>query len=280
MNQSFPTSINEAYQQIKTEATLLAGSPGDIPQRVAILHIIYLDSKGNHTFPQVALHGALWAYGFFETTGTLGRIISYRYVYSKTEKAVRLEMLRTFSESFKEANRCVFIDTYTNYYFSKQYGKEGGADKIVNRELLSALNEMHETARKDRAMSKDEKSLLFRTSLEWEQEKTVGPKVKEEVSKFSCPILTSLVLRPLVRFKYFPKWQYLLFKDFSDTAERIEKALKSYELAERAGWNTVMEAMRDYHVLPETVLKQPREFVEKLKTDLLRSSRPPLNPLE
>ena len=74
--------LQDAYMRIRAEATLLAGELTDIPKRVVELYSIYHDSYGNHTFPQVALHGALWAYGFFETTGTLGHAISYRYWYN------------------------------------------------------------------------------------------------------------------------------------------------------------------------------------------------------
>ena len=73
---------------------------------------------------------------------------------------------------------------------------------------------------------------MFETALLFEQEKTVGPKVKEEVAKFDCPVLTSLVLKPVVRFGYFPRFKLLFFRDFSDVDERIDKAVRSYRLAE------------------------------------------------
>lgn len=37
---------------------MLAGKPGDIPQRVSSRHRLFADSGRNHVFPQVALHGA------------------------------------------------------------------------------------------------------------------------------------------------------------------------------------------------------------------------------
>ena len=48
--------VAESYRKIRAEGVRLAGGPGDIPQRVALLHSIYVDSGGNHTFPEVALH--------------------------------------------------------------------------------------------------------------------------------------------------------------------------------------------------------------------------------
>ena len=62
--------LENRYQELRKEATILAGEPSDIPQRAAMLHEIFLDSHGNHGFAEIATHGALWGYNFFETTGT------------------------------------------------------------------------------------------------------------------------------------------------------------------------------------------------------------------
>src|SRR5437868_14916304 len=111
--------LTSAYNAIRAEAQRLAGGPGDMPQRVALLHSIFVDSKGNHAFPEVALHGALWAYGFYQRRGAVSRMITYRYFYDRDERARRAYMLFVFSQGFKEANRSVFMDTYTNYFFTK-----------------------------------------------------------------------------------------------------------------------------------------------------------------
>ena len=141
-----------AHQEIRAEAVRLAGGPGDMPPRVALLHSIFVDSGGNHVFPEVALHGALWAYGFYERRGTVSRMISSRYFYDREERARRAYMLFEFSQGFKEANRSVFIDTYTNYFFTKRHGEDPGADEIVPPELLEALNRAHHAGRAGRKL--------------------------------------------------------------------------------------------------------------------------------
>ena len=135
-----------AYDAIRREAVRVAGGPGDIPPRAALLHSIFLDSGGNHAFPEVALHGALWAYGFYERRGAVSRMISYRYFYDAEERASRSYMLFEFSQGFKEANRSVFVDTYTNYFFTKAHGEQPGAEGIVPPELLEALLRVHHAA--------------------------------------------------------------------------------------------------------------------------------------
>lgn len=83
------TDLAAAHGAIRREAVRLAGGSGDIPPRVALHHSIFLDSGGNHCFPEVALHGALWAYGFYERRGAVSRMISYRYFYDADERASR-----------------------------------------------------------------------------------------------------------------------------------------------------------------------------------------------
>jgi hypothetical protein len=254
-----------ARDEIRAEAVALAGGPGDMPQRVALLHSIFEDSRRNHAFPEVALHGALWAYGFYERRGAVSRMITYRYFYDREERARRAYMLFVFSQGFKEANRSVFVDTYTNYFFTKRYGESPGAETIVAPQLLDALNRVHHAARSGRALSRGERGQVFETSLLFEQETTVGPKVKEEVSKFDCPVLTRIVLSPIVHFMYFPRLIALRFRDFSNTDERIEKAVRSYELAERTGWPRVAECIRYHGVLPERFFADPLAYARALR---------------
>lgn len=243
----------------------LAAGPGDIPQRAALLHSIFLDSGGNHAFPEVALHGALWAYGFYERRGAVSRMIAYRYFYDREERASRAYMLFEFSQGFKEANRSVFVDTYTNYFFSKEHGETPGADEVLPPPLLDALNRVHRAARSGRALARRERAEVFETALLFEQERTVGPKVREEVAKFSCPVLTAIVLRPVVRFGYFPRSTYLRFHDFGNTDERIEMAVRSYELAEQAGWDAVRDAIRYQGVLPPAFFADPASYARALR---------------
>ena len=244
-------SLRAAYEQTKALARARAGRPGDIAQRVVEHHAIYQDWKGNQTFPLVALHGALWGYNFFETTGKLGEIISYRYFLDADEKAVRLGMLNGFAEGFKAVNREVFVDTYTNWHFTREHGREPGADALVNGALLDALNEVHAACAAGRVLDNARKRHIFTQALHFEQEITVAPGITRELAKFDCPILRALCMKPLVRFAYFPFWRTFSFSDFSNKDERVERALESFDLAADRGWEAVRASMRDYGVLPD-----------------------------
>lgn len=262
-------NLADEYQKLRDEATILAGNPGDIPQRATMLHEIFLDSNGNHGFAEIATHGALWGFNFFETTGTLGNLISYRYFYNKNEMKYRHGLLQTFADGFKSANRSVFIDTYSNYYFVKKFGAEKEADSIFKPELLDALRQITKAASEKKLLDTDTRRKLFQTTLQWEQETTVAPAVKAEIAKFDCPILKRLVLKPFVRFKYFPRFKMFWFKDFSETNERIHNAHQCFEIAEQVGWKDVFESMKNYEVLDENFFQNPLEFAQNLKKKLL-----------
>lgn len=254
----------DAYLALREEATRLAGAPGDIARRVAVHHSIYRDSHGNHTFPQVALHGALWAYSFFETTGRLGDILRYRYCYNRREQAYRMSLLNGFAEGFKIVNRAVFIDTYTNYYFTKHFGTNPGATGILHPDLFAALNAMHSANRAGVDLSPAQKQHLYLQALLYEQEITVAPGVQAEVGKFDCPILRTCCLKPVVHFAYFPRHTYFLFRDFANKTERIDKAVRSHLLAERRGWDAVVATMPAYGLLPAAFFADPEDYVRAL----------------
>jgi hypothetical protein len=192
-------------------------------------------------------------------------MISSRYFYDRDERARRAYMLFEFSQGFKEANRSVFVDTYTNYFFTKSHGETAGAEELVPPELLEALNRAHHARRAGRTLSRAERAQVFETALLFEQETTVGPKVQEEVAKFDCPVLTAIVLRPVVRFAYFPRTTLLRFHDFSDKQERIEKAIRAAALAEDAGWPRVSTAIRYAGVLPARFLDDPLAYADSLR---------------
>jgi hypothetical protein len=258
-------TLRSAYGRIKAEATQLAGGLESIPQRAMLLHDMYLDSGENHPFPQIAAHGALWAYRYFEVGGSLGRFIARRYFYNSRERAYRLGLLQSFAEGFRTVNRTVYIDTYSNYYFTRQYGTESGAEQIIPPPLLQALNLVHAARAAGESLSPAERRFVFQQSFQWEQELTVAPGVKAAVDQFQCRILKALCLMPLVRFAYFPPWRYFLFRNFADKAERIAKGMRAYEMARRAGWQKVKDSMRAYGLLPPAFFRDPRGFTAQLR---------------
>ena len=197
-------ALQTRYLELKQEAARKAGGLLEIPRRVAILCDMFQDSGGNHVFPLIAAHGALWALSYFEMGGSLGRLIATRYFYNSTERIYRLDILREFAEKFRQVNRQVCIDSYANYYFTRELGDLPGAEEIVPANLLEMLNRVHQAQRNDRELSAEQKREVFQQSFLCEQELTVAPGVENAIKGFQCKIMQLLCLRPLVRFTYFP----------------------------------------------------------------------------
>ena len=99
---------------------------------------------------------------------------------------------------------------------------------------------------------------------------TVAPGVQAAVRGFECKILRFLCLRPLVRFAYFPRFHYLFFRNFADKDERIARGMHAFELAQRAGWPRVAQALGDYGVMPPRLLDEPERALADLRDELAR----------
>lgn len=250
-------SLKEKYAQIRAGAIILAGQPSDIEKRVQIMKDIFLDSNGNHCFPLIAAHGALWANDFFKT---FDQFISF--VLDPSAKAAQMVSVKSISEfeaaslAYKqrmlETNRLVFIDSYTNYYFTKFYGKEAGAEEIINNELLQVLNNIHQASRQNRRMSDEELRRTYTSALIWEQENSVGPAVTQATLDFVASVerahlskqLAEFTLKPIVRFSYMPKGKYFIFKDISNKQERIKFATAAFDYAQQVGFRKVLIAFQ------------------------------------
>lgn len=256
-----------AYEAEKQKAMRLAGDLLDIPRRAMLLDAMYRDSRGNHVFPQLAAHGALWAYRFFEVGGRLGRMIAFRYFYHAQERAYRLGLLDQFAEKFRQVNRQVFIDTWTNYHFTAQYGHESGADQIIQPGLLQGLNQVHDARVSQASLSEVQKRAVFEQAFHCEQELTVAPGVKQAIEHFDCPIMIALCTKPIVRFAYFPRMQYMWFRNFADRQERIDKGMWAAELAFRAGWGSVRASLQNYRLLPTEFWSEPQVVIARLLRD-------------
>src|SRR5262249_50468340 len=232
----------------------------------------YLGSGGNHTFSLIAAHGALWAYGYFEVGGSLGRLIARRYFHNPTERAYRLKLLQEFADGFRRVNRLVCIDTYTNYTFTRDYGHLPAAGEVLPGALLGALNRVHAARKTGRPLSPTEKRQVFEQSFHCEQEVTVAPGVAAVVAAFECRFMKFLCLRPLVRFAYFPNCSYLFFRNFADKGERLDKGMRAYDHAARVGWDYVWQSLQEYGRMPRKFFKAPAACMEDIRTGLAQTA--------
>jgi hypothetical protein len=256
--------LQQHYNAIRKEAEFLAGSPHDSARRAIVLSHLYQDSGGSHLFPLIAAHGALWAYSYFEVGGLLGRLIAKRYFYDPKERAFRLSLLNQFAEAFREVNRQVCVDTYTNYLFSRQFGHHPEAEQYLHPTLLAALNRVHDARPEPQSLSPKDQREIFEQCFCLEQEITVAPGVEAAVNRFDCRIMRFISLRPLVRFTYFRPGQTLMFKNFASKEERIEKGYSAFRWAQEVGAARVFSTLPDYGLLPPYFPESPTRCFQEI----------------
>src|SRR5690242_6076467 len=103
-----------AYHALRSEAETLAGNLTDLSRRATVYRHIFLASGGNHAFPLIPTHGALWAGGYFRFGMRLGEMLSWQYFGRPDMRRRQLQKLAAFADVFRDINCRVCVDTYVN----------------------------------------------------------------------------------------------------------------------------------------------------------------------
>jgi hypothetical protein len=256
-------SLRRYYVQLRAHGERLAGGLADLGRRAAVYHHLFEQSGGNHVFPLIAAHGALWAGGWFRLGLRLGSCLSLPYVWSDLRRE-RLKSLAAFADAFRDVNRHVCIETFASFHFTARFGRESRAAEVVEPSLLEALNRVHRAALADRVLPDSEKRAVYEAFFRHEQVQIVGPRIEAAMAAFDWPLMRSLALRPWIRFAYFPPLRGLVFRDFSRREERMANGLAAFDLAAAAGWSRVVETLSRYGVLPVAFFRNPTEHFADL----------------
>ncbi len=268
--------LQRAFEELTDEGTRLAGSLAQLAQRASVYHHLFRASGGNHAFPLIAAHGALWAGGYFRFGLRLGRLLAWQHGFDSEKRRQLLADLDAFADVFREVNRLVCVDTYRNFYFTARFGNHPDAAELVRPTILEALNRLHSARKAGRIYDEAEKHALFRAHFLNEQETVVGPRIAAAVAALDWPLLKSIALRPIIRFAYFPGGGRLWFRNFTDTEERIRQGERAFQLASAVGWKYVERSLERYAVLPAAVLANPYRYFDDLRARLLHESSNPI----
>lgn len=256
------------YQLIHREATLLAGGLTDLCQRASVYHHLYEDSGGRNVFPLIAAHGALWGAGYFALGMKVGALLSAQYLFQPVVRRDKLRQLQAFADAFRDINRRVCIEAYCAYHFSKRHGSAAGAATYVQQPLLDALNQCHRAQAEQRPLPAEQRHELFEAFFLWEQAFIVGPAVEQALAALDWPLIRQVALRPRIEFAYFSSSREMKFSDFASTAERIEKGLRAYAMAEQAGLAQVEAALSRYAILPSAFFMGSASHFRALRRNL------------
>ena len=262
-------NLRHFHNSLYRDAESLAGGLTDLAQRAAVYHHLFEHSGRNHIFPLIAAHGALWARNYFHFGMKLGWCCSWQYGLSPERRRECLKELAEFADAFRDINRRVCIDTYTSYHFTERFGDHRESDQFVPAEQLAALNRCHAERRQGRELSTSEKRDVFRVFFLNEQQTVVASSIQCATQKFSWPLMKYVALRPLIRFAYFGRRGPLVFRNFADQDERIEKGLLAFNVAAAAGWDRVAATLQDYEILPDAFFASSSQHFERIReTDL------------
>lgn len=264
-----PEALQQRYDQLRFEAEQLTGGLADLSRRATVYRHLFLTSGGNHAFPLIAAHGALWAGGYFRFGMRLGSALAWQYLGQPELRRRQLQKLADFADVFRDINRRVCIDTYVNYHFTRQLGRNREADRFIPADLQEALQRLHAATKVGRTLSDMEQQRIFEAHFRHEQRYVVSPTLTEAVIKFEWPLIRAIALKPLVRFAYFPVGMRLWFRDFSSQEERIEQGLRAFEIAAHAGWSRVDAALERYAILPAEYFATPAAYFQQFRIGIL-----------
>lgn len=248
------------YQKLHDEAKQLAGRNRDLAQRATVYHHLYHHSRGNHVFPLIAAHGALWAGGYFAFGTRLGWWLSWLSLFSRTTRQRNRAMLDDFADAFRNVNRLVCIETYTTYHFTALHGAHPTACQWIPPALLTQLNRVHQARTSGIPLSAAEKREVFQTFFLNEQATVVGPKINAAGKNFQWPLMRCLALMPHVRFAYMGSWG-LQFWNFCDEAQRVKNGMRACDIGLQVGMKHVEQTIENYCILPpQFVATSPQHF--------------------
>ncbi|WP_425618178.1 hypothetical protein NA78x_001877 [Anatilimnocola sp. NA78] len=264
--------LQRKLQAWRDEGEKLAGSLTQLAQRASVYRHIYRASGGNHIFPLIAAHGALWARGYFRWALDLGQKLAWQYAFQPELKARQLAALEAFANAFRDINRRVCADTYANFHFTAEHGDDPAAAELVPHDLLLALNKIHVAQRLGTILSAADKQEIFTAHFLYEQEHVVGPNLQAAVDAFDWPAAKFVALRPIIHFAYFPDSTSFWFRNFADRSERIARGQQAFRVAAEVGFARVEADLRKYEMLPEVFFAQPSEYFSLLRQRVLATA--------
>ncbi len=252
--------LRVSYQELRLEAERLAGRNRDLAQRATVYHHIYHHSRGNHLFPLIAAHGALWAGGYFAFGIELGRWLAWLSPFSAAAREHKRRLLEEFADAFRNVNRLVCIETYATYHFTELHGDHPNACNLIPAPLLTQLKRVHRARTSAVPLEAPEKREVFKTFFLNEQATVVGPKINAAGREFQWPLMRYLALMPHVRFAYMHGLG-LQFWNFCDESQRVKNGMRACDIALDVGLQYVEQTLETYRVLPPNfVASSPRHF--------------------
>ena len=251
-----------AFDQLRHEAAGLAGGPASFAQRASVHHHLYERSFGNHVFPLLAAHWALWARG-----RSAGR---FRIAGPPaTARGGDATGTAEFGDAIREIDRQVCIAGFTLYQLTARAPLRPVAQRLLPSALLAALDHCQEARLTRQVMTDADRRILFVECVRWIDDEVVEPGLRS-ARECGGSALKGSALRPTVRLSFLPITAPLRFDDLADREERIDKALAAFDRGARMGWDKVERRLRRYRALPDAFFRNPGQHFFRLSRGTAR----------
>lgn len=181
----------------------------------------------------------------------------------------KLQQLNDFANALRDINRRVCIDTYVNFYFTRQYGSCPGASDFVPPQLLQALNTVHAACARCTPLTDAERRKVFEAHFLHEQDTVVSDTLQRASAELNWQMVKHLALRPPIKFAFLPGRQLIRFHNFADKRERIENGLRAFDIAATVGWQRVEHTLADYGLLSKSFFVNPIKYFLQMRSSIL-----------
>jgi hypothetical protein len=242
-------SVADLHHIIRSDADLLAGGVDDLGQRSLVYHRVYRDSGTMFHFPLVASHGALWARWYLFAAALAANVFAVVDFTCSLTRRQRMATYQAYVRAIKEINRQVMIEAYTCLYLYRCFGHRACAELKFSDKLAAQFRQRFDALASYAPNPADDRD-FYETFFRWEQAKVVGPAVDAALADFHWPFMRELSRRPWVWFSYFRVGRALVFKDFSDSEERVAKGLCAFDWAVAKGWAVIERNCINNPLLP------------------------------
>ena len=108
-------TLAEDHARISQHGLSLAGDVDDLAQRALVYLYLFRTSGGNHTFPLLAAHGALWASCHFKRGMRISKFCARAQFLNEAHRTRRLAEVAAFATAMRDINRRVCAETYTAF---------------------------------------------------------------------------------------------------------------------------------------------------------------------
>ena len=259
--------LTRQVDDLRAQAVAMAGQPGDLVQRASVYHHLYRHSGGNHVFPLLAAHGALWAAGYFRRNLAAGGWATRAMSLLGFDGEAAFAQVEALADAFRDINRRVCVETWFLYQLTARNDLATVAAAFAPPDLHAALLRCHAARRAGRSLAPEERRALFDAFFRWEQSAVVGPAVQTAFARLDWAPARHMARRPRIAFAYLPA--SLPFRDFANTAERIAKGHAAYDAADRVGWHRVETSLADYHIMPRSFVEDSVAFFSGMQRGIV-----------